>query len=344
MSTFNYDMPFEEAFVQDTFSGRTFGGPGQTRQGIRSNLSGQLYADPISMMNREPGAFNRQGGGFYQNIFNEAFDQRTDFQQDIDDMRGGFLEPLQQATSTAVSGLQAIGAGEGLTDLDAGLEQGLGFLDEGMAAGRDALTTGKAEATAAIEKGFGEAEASLGEARQQGMAAQAISAGRQAGEQSIQIATQMAAAGASTGQIVGAQIQADQNRSQAAAASIAQTSAQYDTAIAGVQQGKATALAGTATRFAEAFANLEMTGSAQKANLSQSYDNMRMSQDNLRANALTASANAAATGSNAMMNVVSTLPPMSIDILGLTGELFSLASIFGEGAALQGLQLPEGFA
>jgi hypothetical protein len=43
-----------------------------------------------------------------------------------------------------------------------------------------------------------------------------------------------------------------------------------------------------------------------------------------------------------MINVMQALPPSVVDIMGLTGELFSLASIFGEGAALQGLQIPGG--
>lgn len=157
------------------------------------------------------------------------------------------------------------------------------------------------------------------------MTAQAINAGRQAGEQSSQIAAQMAASGASGAQIVSAQMNADRDRSAAAAATISQTGAQYDQAIAGTFQSEAQLKAGTITNFTQMFSDASMQGGELLNRATQVYTQMETSQDALKQQAGTALANATATGSQALVGIVQAFPPAALDMIGLTGNLFGLA-------------------
>jgi hypothetical protein len=342
MSQFGYQTEYTSPIQGNIFGG----GQGARPIGVRSNQSGFLYNNPFSM-NVMEGNFlmpqrSQAESNFYQDIFDRTFDDRQSVADQTNQMRDDMLGQIGGQMGEVSDLLGGIARGEGLTDLDAGMNQGLGFIDEGMAQGRRDLERGRSGALSAIDEGMGEAVAHLESARHGAMAATAINAGRQAGEQAVTMASQMAAAGASPGQIVGAQIQADASRGQQAAAIVSQTAAQYDSAISQVHQNKAQLKASTETTFAQSFAQMEMQGAGMKANMVQSYDNMRMSQDNLRMQASVALGNAYATGNQQMINVMTALPPSVVDIMGLTGELFSLASIFGEGAALQGLQIPGG--
>jgi len=361
MSTFNpFFMPgqnsspgFSPAFAGPTNSTASFPLDGNfsvnqgmgTRQGIRSDLTGQLYSD-LKSLNFFEGTMGQMSGINLPDIFQQEMDSRQRVADQINDYREGLLDQFGGAFDTSMGALSDLATGEGLTDVAAAKEEGLGYLQEGMdfiksstGQAQDAIQQGQKDALAAISGNMDEAREGLKAARHQSMAAQAINAGRAAGEQSVQMASQMAAAGASPAQIVGAQIQADSTRGQSAAASIAASAAQYDTAISGTFQAQAQLESSAIQNMTGLFSQVTMQGAGMVAEQSQAmnqatqvYTGMQQANDALRMQASTALANAAATGSNAMVNIISALPPTEVGVLGLLGELFSVAqTIHGAG-------------
>ena len=361
MSTFNpFFMPgqnsspgFSPAFAGPTNSTASFPLDGNfsvnqgmgTRQGIRSDLTGQLYSD-LKSLNFFEGTMGQMSGINLPDIFQQEMDSRQRVADQINDYREGLLDQFGGAFDTSMGALSDLATGEGLTDVAAAKEEGLGYLQEGMdfiksstSQAQDAIQQGQKDALAAISGNMDEAREGLKAARHQSMAAQAINAGRAAGEQSVQMASQMAAAGASPAQIVGAQIQADSTRGQSAAASIAASAAQYDTAISGTFQAQAQLESSAIQNMTGLFSQVTMQGAGMVAEQSQAmnqatqvYTGMQQANDALRMQASTALANAAATGSNAMVNIISALPPTEVGVLGLLGELFSVAqTIHGAG-------------
>lgn len=370
MSTFNpFFMPgsgpnlgFSPAFAGRTNSTAAFPITGDlavnqgqgSRQGIRSDLTGQLYSDLGDLQYFE-GNMGQMMGINLPDIFQQEMDSRQRVADQINDYREGLLDQFGGAFDTSMGALSDLATGEGLTDVAAAKEEGLGFLQEGMdfiksstGQAQDAIQQGQKDALAAISGNMDEAREGLKAARHQSMAAQAINAGRAAGEQSVQMASQMAAAGASPAQIVGAQIQADSNRGQQAAASIAASAAQYDTAISGTFQAQAQLESSAIQNMTGLFSQVTMQGAGMVAEQSQAmnqatqvYTGMQQANDALQMQASTALANAAATGSNAMVNIISALPPTEVGVLGLLGELFSVAQTI-HGAGYNTYMFPPG--
>jgi hypothetical protein len=116
------------------------GGQGARPFGVRSNQSGMLYNNPFSMNVLEGNFMMPQGGSqaentFYQDIFDRTFDDRQGVSDQINQMRDDMLGQIGGQMDEVSGLLGGIARGEGLTDLDAGMNQGLGFIDQGMAQG-----------------------------------------------------------------------------------------------------------------------------------------------------------------------------------------------------------------
>ena len=325
------NLGFSQAFAGPTNSTASFAIDGHlasnqgrgSRQGIRSDATGQLYSDLGDLQYFE-GSVNAP-----MTNLGGLFDQTVQSQQQIIDHNNQFRTDLMEQFSpgfeTSMSVLSDQAKGIGLTDLGAAKEESIDYLKEGIQGSKDAIKTGQADALDAIGSGMDESRKSLKKSRAGAMAAQAINAGRQAGEQSNQIAAQMAASGASPAQIVSAQMDADRDRSAAAAANISQTGAQYDQAIAGTFQTQAQLEAGTIQNFTQMFSDASMQGGQALSQATQVFAQMETAQDALSQQASVALANASATGSQAMVGIIQAFPPATLDMLGLTNNLFGLA-------------------
>ena len=290
--------------------------------------SGQLYGNQFSAQMAGDMPFGMQNfaqGVNMQDLLETERGERQGIVDEINSLRNELMGDLRGNMNESMDLLGGFARGEGLVDLDAEKGQALGELDKYGTMAMDRIDQGQKDALGFIEKGMNKAIGGMEDARHGAMTAQAISAGRAAGEQSVQMASQMAAAGASPAQIVGAQIQADASRGQAAAATIAQTGSQYDSAIAGLQQNKAQMQAGAVQSFTQMFSQAALQTGQAKANMVQAYSGMKMSQNALQVQAATAMSNAAATGSNAMVNIISALPPTALGSLELMGQLFGVA-------------------
>jgi len=346
MSMMNFDMGGMGNFLGPVTSSQfDLMNPGRTQApGLLGNpnraqgvvgQSGQLYGNQFSA--QFAGDAPMMGGNFAQGInLGELLEtergERQDVVDEINDLRGSLMGDLSGRMNESMDLLGDFARGEGLVDLDADRDMAMGELDKYGSMAMDRIDQGQADALGFIEKGMDKAIGGMQDARHGAMTAQAINAGRAAGEQSVQMASQMAASGASPAQIVGAQMQADATRSQAAASTIAQTGAQYDSAIAGLQQNKAQMQAGAVQSFTQMFSQAALQTGQAKANMVQAYSGMKMSQNALQVQAATALGNAAATGSNAMVNIVSALPPTALGSLELMGQLFGVAQqIHGAG-------------
>tara|TARA_R100000388_G_C7244634_1_gene164032 strand:+ start:2709 stop:3722 length:1014 start_codon:yes stop_codon:yes gene_type:complete len=317
---------FNSPFVPPSLPGMgtpeyTPGAPGQLRQtGVRAQ-DGSLYTsqDTLNM------AQGQQGFVDLGTMFNQAQQGQQQIIDQSNQFRTDLMEQFSPGFETSMSVLSDQAQGIGLTDIGAAKEESINYLKEGIQGSKDAIQTGEAKALDAIESGMDASRDSLKKSRAGAMAAQAINAGRQAGEQSNQIAAQMSASGASPAQIVSAQMDADRDRSAAAAANISQTGAQYDQAIAGTFQTQAQLEAGTIQNFTQMFSDASMQGGMALNQANQVYTQMETAQDALSQQAATALANASATGSQAMISIIQAFPPAALDMLGLTSNLFAVA-------------------
>ena len=293
-------------------------------------------------------------------VLNAEIDQRQGVADQINQYREDALALAAQTEERRQKGfdvLEGIASGTGLTDLGSAKTEALGIADSMTSDRTGRLEAGKSEALGLLDKGQkvlekGEKEAlgKLEEGRHGAMMAMAINAGRSAGEQSVQIGSQMAAAGASPAQIVGAQQQADRERGMATAANISQAASQYDGAMAQVTQSFAqlkaqnfSEQAGTVQNFSAMIDNAIKEGGMAKMQVVESFANMGMAQDSLRMQAAGALANAQATGSQDMVNIVNALPPQVLGSLGLTSDLFALVQQMGGPAGVYGIYgAPQG--
>lgn len=323
--------------------------------------SSQASANAYNPMTYGTSSYVNQGpfmglGG----ILDAEIEQRQGVADQINQYREdalGLAAETEERRQVGLDTLEGIATGEGLTDLGAAKTESLGMADAMTAERTDRLSESKDEAMGllekgqkALEKGEKSAVSRLEKGRQGSMMAMAINAGRQAGEQSAQIASQMAASGASGAQIAQAQMQADRDRGAATAANISQAGAQYDTAIANVNQSFAqlkaqnfSEQAGTVQNFASMMDNAVREGGMAKMNVVESFANMGMAQDAQRQQAAGALANAQATGSQDMVSIVNALPPQTLGSLGLTSELFSVVAQMGGPAGAYGVYgAPEG--